>query len=142
MHQSNPIRTTGPSLPKAWRARQVPMEDLDRLKGKYQSVLNLMNQLVDRLQNLHLQDKKLFLKGNAKTKAESNRIWDQIKLVDKSYSQDLMAQITYDADAPSAPVSQAPKTYTVKAATRFRRLPNSTTVMPICTRRSLTRTKT
>ena len=91
------------------------MEDLDRLKGKYQSVLNLMNQLGVRLQNLHLQDKKLFLKGNAKTKAESNRIWDQIKLVDKSYSQDLMAEITYDADTPAAPVSQASKTYTVKA---------------------------
>ena len=92
------------------------MADLEQLKGKYQSVLTLMNQLGVRLQNLHVQDNKLFLKGTAKTKADSNRIWDQIKLVDKNYSQDLMAEITYDTDAPAAtPASQAAKTYTVKA---------------------------
>ena len=45
------------------------MADLDQLKGKYQSVLTLINQLQVRLQNLHLQDNKLFLKANAKTKA-------------------------------------------------------------------------
>ncbi len=92
------------------------MADLEQLKGKYQSVLTLINQLGVRLQNLHVQDNKLFLKGTAKTKADSNRIWDQIKLVDKNYSQDLMAEITYDTDAPAAtPASQAAKTYTVKA---------------------------
>jgi len=92
------------------------MADLDQLKGKYQSVLNLMNQLGARLQNVHLQDNKLFLKGIAKTKADSNRIWDQIKLIDKNYSQDLMAEITYDTEAPaSQPASQTAKTYTVKA---------------------------
>ncbi len=89
------------------------MADLDQLKGKYQSVLNLMNQLGVRLQNLHLQDNKLFLKGNAKTKADSNRVWDQIKLIDKNYSQDLIAEIAYDTD--SQPASQTAKTYTVKA---------------------------
>ena len=92
------------------------MTDLDPLKEKYQSVLTLMDQLGVRLQNLHLQENKLFLKGNAKTKADSNRIWDQIKLVDRNYSQDLMAEITYDTDAPAAtPSGQAAKTYTVKA---------------------------
>jgi nucleoid-associated protein YgaU len=92
------------------------MADLEQLKGKYQSVLTLMNQLGVRLQNLHVQDNKLFLKGTAKTKADSNRIWDQIKLVDKNYSQDLMAEITYDTEAPAAtPAAQAAKTYTVKA---------------------------
>jgi nucleoid-associated protein YgaU len=88
------------------------MAELEQLKGKYQSVLTLINQLGVRLQNLHVQDNKLFLKGTAKTKADSNRIWDQIKLVDKNYSQDLMAEITYDTEAPAA---QAAKTYTVKA---------------------------
>jgi|SRR5687767_8643060 nucleoid-associated protein YgaU len=92
------------------------MANLEQLKGKYQSVLTLMNQLQVRLQNLHLQDNKLFLKANAKTKADSNRIWDQIKLVDKNYSQDLMAEITYDTEAPaSQPATQPTKTYTVKA---------------------------
>jgi len=92
------------------------MADLEQLKGKYQSVLTLMNQLQVRLQNLHLQDNKLFLKGNAKTKSDSNRVWDQIKLVDKNYSQDLMAEITYDTDAAtSQPASHTTQTYTVKA---------------------------
>jgi nucleoid-associated protein YgaU len=92
------------------------MADLAQLKAKYQSVLNLINQLGVRLQNVHLQDNKLFLKGNAKTKADSNRIWDQIKLIDKNYSQDLMAEITYDTDTPPAQTaSQSAKTYTVKA---------------------------
>ena len=92
------------------------MADLEQLKGKYQSVLTLIDQLGVRLQNLHVQDNKLFIKGTAKTKADSNRIWDQIKLVDKNYSQDLMAEITYDTDAPAAtPASQGAKTYTVKA---------------------------
>ena len=90
------------------------MANLDQLKTKYQSVLNLMNQHGVRLQNLHLQDDKLFLKGNAKTKADGNRIWDQIKLVDKNYSQDLMAEITYDTDERQV-VSQTAKTHTVKA---------------------------
>ena len=92
------------------------MPDLEQLKGKYQSVLTLVNQLGVRLQNLHVQENKLFLKGAAKTKADSNRIWDQIKLVDKNYSQDLMAEITYETDSPTAtPAGQAAKTYTVKA---------------------------
>ena len=92
------------------------MADLEQLKGKYQSVLTLMNQLQVRLQNLHLQDNKLFLKGNAKTKSDSNRVWDQIKLVDKNYSQDLMAEITYDTDAAtSQPASHTTQTCTVKA---------------------------
>ena len=91
-------------------------ETLDQLKGKYQSVLNLMNQLSVRLQNLHLQDNKLFLKGHAKSKADSNRVWDQIKLVNKNYSEDLIAEITYDADtAPSPAANQPAKNYTVKA---------------------------
>jgi nucleoid-associated protein YgaU len=92
------------------------MADLEQLKGKYQSVLNLINQLGVRLQNLHVQDNKLFLKGTAKTKADSNRVWDQIKLVDKNYSQDFMAEITYETEAAAAaPAGQTVKTYTVKA---------------------------
>src|SRR5205823_13209437 len=70
----------------------MPDQRLEQLKGKYQSVLNLNNQLGVQLQNLHVQDNKLFLKGQAKTKADSNKVWDQIKLVDSNYQQDLMAQ--------------------------------------------------
>jgi nucleoid-associated protein YgaU len=91
---------------------------LDQLKAKYQSVLNLMNQLEVRLLNLHVQDNKLVVRGQAKTKADSNKVWDQIKLVDKNYQQDLVAEITYAAEAAAAaaaPQAPAMKTYTVKA---------------------------
>jgi nucleoid-associated protein YgaU len=90
---------------------------LDQLKAKYQSVLNLMNQLDVRLLNLHVQDNKLVVRGQAKTKADSNKVWDQIKLVDKNYQQDLTAEITFAAEAAAAAAPQAPasKTYTVKA---------------------------
>jgi nucleoid-associated protein YgaU len=89
---------------------------LDQLKGKYQSVLNLITQLGVRLQNVHLQENKLFLKATAKTKADSNKIWDQIKLIDKNYSQDLMAEIAFETDSqPVREAAQAAKTYTVKS---------------------------
>jgi nucleoid-associated protein YgaU len=90
---------------------------LEQLKSKYQSVLNLMDQLGVRLQNLHVQDNKLVLRGLAKTKADSNKVWDQIKLVDKSYQQDLTAEIGYTAEASAAAavtVKSAPRTYTVR----------------------------
>jgi LysM repeat protein len=90
---------------------------LDQLKAKYQSVLNFMSQLGVQLQNLHVQDNKLVIRGQAKTKADSNKVWDQIKLVDQNYQQDLMAEITYaeEAAAAAAPQSSQARTYTVKA---------------------------
>ncbi len=88
----------------------------DQLKAKYQSVLNFMNQLDVRLQNLHVQDNKLVIRGHAKTKADSNKVWDQIKLVDQNYQQDLMAEMTYEAEAAAAaPSSSQTRTYTVKS---------------------------
>ena len=69
-------------------------EKLESLKVKYQSVLNLMTKLGVQLQNLHVQDNKLVIRGHAKTKADSNEVWNQIKLVDKNYASDLAAQLT------------------------------------------------
>ena len=93
---------------------------LDQLKAKYQSVLNLMNQLGVQLQNLHVQDNKLVIRGQAQTKSISNKIWDQIKLVNQNYTQDLMAEINYvtdDLSAAAAAVAAGTQTrsYTVKA---------------------------
>ncbi len=95
-------------------------QGIDQLKSKYQSVLNIMSQLGVQLQNLHVQDNKLVIRGQAKTKADSNKVWDQIKLVDKNYQQDLLAEITYAAGDVSAAAAAAPqgsqtRTYTVKA---------------------------
>jgi nucleoid-associated protein YgaU len=94
---------------------------LDQLKTKYQSVLNLISQLGVQLQNLHVQDNKLVIRAQAQTKSISNKIWDQIKLVNRDYVQDLMAEITYATDdlataaAAAASGGAQTRSYTVKA---------------------------
>lgn len=83
-------------------------EKLDSLKLKYQSVLNLMKDLKVQLKNLHVQGDKLVIRGEAKTKQDSFKVWNQIKLVDKNYAQDLAAEITYLSDAPAPKPQNAP----------------------------------
>jgi len=92
---------------------------LDQLKGKYQSVLNKMQQLGVRLENVHLQDGKLFLKGRAKSKADSNQVWEQIKLINPSYQNEVIAEISFDEEAAQA---TQPKTYTVKKGDTLSRI--------------------
>lgn len=75
------------------------MDQLEQLKGKYASVLNTIQQQGVRLANLHIQDNKLFMKGAAPSQAIKNKIWDQIKAVDPTYS-DLMADISVDESLP------------------------------------------
>ena len=81
---------------------------LDQMKAKYQSVLNLMNDLKVQLRNLHVQGDKLVIRGEAKTKQDANKVWDQIKLVDRNFAQDLMAEITFLSDAPAPKPQTAP----------------------------------
>jgi nucleoid-associated protein YgaU len=81
---------------------------LDQLKLKYQSVLNTMNALKVQLKNLHVQGEKLVIRGEAKTKQDMHKVWDQIKLVDKNYAQDLAAEITYLSDEPAPKPQNAP----------------------------------
>ena len=82
---------------------------LQQLKSKYQSALNMIQQQGVRLQNLHVQDNKLFIRGEAPSQDAKNRVWDQIKLVDPSYS-DLTADITVAAGG------QEPQPAVAKAA--------------------------
>jgi nucleoid-associated protein YgaU len=85
------------------------MADLDQLKSKYASVLNFISQQGVRLDHVHIQDDKLYIEGAAGSEALKNRIWDQVKLVDPTFS-DLTLNISVDP-------SLAPKqqTYTVAA---------------------------
>lgn len=92
--------------------------NLDQLKGKYQSVLNFMASQNVQLQNLNLQDNKLFIRALAPSQDVKNKIWDQIKLVDPSY-QDLIVDIQAPAVAAAAAAAtsgttQTRRTYTVK----------------------------
>jgi LysM repeat protein len=81
---------------------------LEQLKSKYQSVLNLMTTLGVQLKNLHVQDNKLVIRGVAKTKDDANKVWNQIKLVEKDYKLDLMAEITFLSDSPAPKPQTAP----------------------------------
>jgi nucleoid-associated protein YgaU len=82
------------------------------LKAKYQTVLNIIDQKGVRLQNLHVENDKLFIRGVAPSEEAKNEVWDQIKLADSSYS-DLTADISVDAAAGNAE-GQDVETYTVK----------------------------
>ncbi len=93
-------------------------DQLERLKAKYQSVLNFMQAQNVQLQNLNLQDNKLLIRGIAPSQDVKNRIWDQIKLVDPSFS-DLIADISAPAVAAAAAAASGPgtagRTYTVQS---------------------------
>lgn len=89
------------------------MADLEQMKQKNASVLNLINQSGVRLSHLHIQDNKLFLQGAAGSEQIKNRIWDQIKLANPA-ADDIICDLTVDASLAPAP-SPKPKMYTVAA---------------------------
>jgi LysM repeat protein len=91
----------------------------NELKQKYQTVLSVVEQQGVRLQNLHLQDNKLFIRGVAPSEDAKNKVWDQIKLVDPNYG-DLTADFTVEeaqaqAAAAGGGQGQSGQTYTVKS---------------------------
>ncbi|RPI28588.1 MAG: LysM peptidoglycan-binding domain-containing protein [Acidobacteria bacterium] len=100
------------------------MDRFEELKKKYDSVLSFVQQQKGvSVHNLHLQENKLILRASAGTEQIKNSIWDQIKRVDKTFS-DLQADISVDpslapkAAAPAAAPPPAPggaQTYTVKS---------------------------
>jgi nucleoid-associated protein YgaU len=83
--------------------------DLEQLKAKYSSVLNAINQNGVRLSHVHIQDDKLYIEGACGSDAIKNKIWDQVKLVDPTFS-DLTLNLTVDPSI--APKQQV---YTVAA---------------------------
>ncbi len=81
----------------ATKAQEQPNapQQFDQLKQKYQTVLNSIDQQHIQLQNLHVQDNKLFVRGIAPSEDAKNAIWDQIKLVNPCYD-DINAEISVD----------------------------------------------
>lgn len=91
----------------------------EQLKLKYQSVLNFIQGQGIQLQNLNMEGDKLLIRASAPSADMKNRVWDQIKLVDPSFS-DLIADIQAPAAAAAAAASggtsaPAARTYTVQA---------------------------
>jgi nucleoid-associated protein YgaU len=90
----------------------------EQLKAKYQSVLSFMQAQNVRLENLNMADNKLYIRAEAPSQDVKNKVWDQIKLVDPSFS-DLTADIDAPAVAAAAAASaggpsSAARTYTVQ----------------------------
>jgi len=87
------------------------MADLEQLKQKYASVLELIQRRNVRLDHLHVQDDKLFMQGAAPNEDIKNEVWNAVKAVDPNYG-DLTCDISVDSSLP-APAPEAQK-YTVK----------------------------
>jgi nucleoid-associated protein YgaU len=89
----------------------------EQLKAKYQSVLNFIQSQEVQLQNVNMEGDKLLIRATAPSADLKNKVWDQIKLVDPSYS-DLIADIQAPAAAAAAAAGGAPtsaaRTYTVQ----------------------------
>ena len=92
----------------------------EQLKLKYQSVLNFIQSQGVQLQNLNMEGDKLLIRASAPSADLKNRIWDQIKLVDPSFS-DLIADVQAPeaaaaaaAGAGGAASTAAARTYTVQ----------------------------
>ncbi len=73
-----------------------------------------MEQQHVRLQNVNMQGDKLFVRGEAPSQDAENKVWDQIKMVDPSYS-DLVCDITVSAQAQPAAAPQAGAQRTMSA---------------------------
>lgn len=95
-------------------------QQFDQLKLKYQSVLNEVERQHVQLQNLHVENNKLFIKGIAPSDEAKNKIWEQIKLVDQNWQNDITADFSVDQSramgaAAGGGQGQQGQTYTVKA---------------------------
>lgn len=101
-------------------AQQQPNADqrFNELKGRYQTVLSVADQQHIQFQNLHVQDNKLYIKGIAPSEDAKNKFWDQIKLVNGNWQDEVTADISVDesrAVGATAGGGQSQQTYTVKS---------------------------
>jgi hypothetical protein len=109
------------------RSKQLKTERTEtranRLKTKYQSVLNTIQQANGSLKNINMEGDKLFIRAEVGSDQLKNHVWDTIKQVDPSYS-DLHADIivnpalapkTAAASAGSSGMNQQERHYTVQS---------------------------
>ena len=75
------------------------MPTLEQLKGKYQTVIDYAKTRGVHLKNVHVENDKLLIRGDAPSQGIKNEVWDRIKLDDAAYA-DLTADIGIDASLP------------------------------------------
>jgi LysM repeat protein len=90
-------------------------QEFERLKQKYQPALNLMQQLQVQVQNINMEGTKLLIRGVAPSAEVKNKIWDQIKLIDATFS-DLVCDISVSQQQWQPAAQQAPATVTAGAS--------------------------
>jgi len=93
-------------------------DQLETLKQKYQSVLNTISQKGVQLHHVNMAGSKLYIQGVAPSEDIKNEVWNQIKLVDPSYS-DLTADISVSPQAATQAAGAAAggssqRTYTIQ----------------------------
>jgi LysM repeat protein len=91
---------------------------LEQMKQKYATVLSTVEQQQVRLSHVNMQDNKLFIQGVAPSEQAKNKVWDQIKLVNPNWAQEITADISVDPNAKPAQAQSnggQQQTYTVKA---------------------------
>jgi hypothetical protein len=76
--------------------------NLEQLKAKYQSVIDLAKARGVKLKNVHIENDKLLIRGDAPNQAIKNEVWDEIKKVDAKWA-DLAADIMIDPSLPVRP---------------------------------------
>jgi LysM repeat protein len=75
------------------------MATLEQLKAKYQPAIDHAKARGVHLKNVHVENDKLLIKGDAPNQAVKNEVWDKIKGIDAKYA-DLTADIGIDASLP------------------------------------------
>lgn len=61
------------------------MADLETLKSKYRSVIDTAAEVGMDVQNLHIQEEKLYLRGLVASETAKNAIWDEVKRINPAY---------------------------------------------------------
>jgi LysM repeat protein len=98
---------------------------LEQMKQKYATVLSTVEQQQVRLSHVNMQDNKLFIQGVAPSEQAKNKVWDQIKLVNPNWAQEITADISVDPNAKPAQAQSnggQQQTYTVKAGDSLSRI--------------------
>ncbi|MEO6391473.1 MAG: LysM peptidoglycan-binding domain-containing protein [Pyrinomonadaceae bacterium] len=90
-------------------AAPAAVDRFTELKGKYASVMHTIEQQGVQVLNLHVEDNKLVIRGVAPNEATANQVWDQIKLTDANWANDVNADISVSEKKPET------VPYTVKA---------------------------
>ena len=89
--------------------------DLEKMKQKNAAVWTTAEQQQVRLNHVNIQDNKLLIQGVAPSEQAKNKVWDQIKVVNPNWAQELIVDISVDPTAHPATSGRADRTYTVQS---------------------------